>query len=198
MASGIFSGLSGVTFDNGSHGTYDVDYPDGIKPFGGFLNNLRYDDADYTSQGGAGIQYLRDYGESTALGGIVYLGVGFEAIYPESARNTIMSVVLDYLETVDVDVPVQQPTDFQVSQAYPNPFNGSFAVDIQVQESTDLMISLFNLKGQLVQQFERGVNPGNNHITVAGLNNSTVASGVYILRIGNESQFFTQNITYLK
>jgi len=199
MASGIFSGLSEVTFDNGSHGTYDVDYPDGIKPFGGSLNNLRYDGADYTSQGGAGIQYLGDYGESTALGGIVYLSVGFEAIYPESARNTIMSAVLAYLETsVDVEIPVQQPTEFQVSEAYPNPFNGSFAVDIQVQESTDLTISLFNLKGQLVQQFERGVNPGNNHITVAGLNNSIVASGVYILRIENKSQFFTQNITYLK
>jgi len=199
MASGIFSGLSGVTFDNGLHGTYDVDYPDGIKPFGGSLNNLRYDGADYTSQGGAGIQYLGDFGESTALGGIVYLGVGFEAIYPESARNTIMSAVLAYLETsVDVEIPVQQPTEFQVSEAYPNPFNGSFAVDIQVQESTDLTISLFNLRGQLIHQYEQGVNAGNNHIIVASLNNTTVASGVYILRIENESQFFTQNITYLK
>ncbi|MBC8376970.1 MAG: T9SS type A sorting domain-containing protein [FCB group bacterium] len=199
MASGIFSGLSGVTFDNGFHGTYDVDYPDGIKPYGGSLNSLRYEGTDYSSQGGAGIQYLGSFGESTALGGIVYLGVGFEAIYPESSRNTIMAAVLDYLEiSVDINPPTQHPNDFQVSQAYPNPFNGSFALDVTLPEASLLTLTLYNLKGQLVRSMDQEVNPGSNHITFAGLNNSMVSSGVYILRIENGAQFYTQRITYLK
>ncbi len=199
MASGIFSDLSGVDFDNGSHGSYDVDYPDGIKPFGGSLNNLRYDGSDYDNQGGAGIQYLGEFGESTALGGIVYLGVGFEAIYPVTARNSIMSAVLDFLETsLSVDTPVVHPKNFQVSHAYPNPFNGSFVIDVLVEESTNLIISLFNIKGQLVQKIEKHVNPGTNQVAVVGLSNSTSSSGVYILRVENGLETITQNITYLK
>ena len=198
-STGIFSDMPAVTFDDGSHGTYDVDYPDGIKPFGGSLNNLRYDGVDYDSQGGAGIQYLGGFGESTALGGIVYLGVGFETIYPIATRHSVMSAVLDYLETsVAVDDEVQSPQDFKVSQAYPNPFNGSFGVDIQAQQATELTISLFNLKGQMVQQFEQLVYPGMNHVTMSSLGHTTVSSGVYILKVEHGSQFYTQNITYLK
>lgn len=199
MASGIFSGMTGITFDNGSHGTYDVDYPDGIKPYGGSINNLRYEGADYTSAGGAGIQYIGSFGESTALGGVVYLGVGLEAIYPESARIAVMSAVLDYLEiSVDVDVPLQHPLDFQVSQAYPNPFNGSFVMDITIPEASDLTLTLYNLKGQQVRRSEQHLHAGVNHITFSGLNNSNASSGVYILRVENEEQFYTQRITYLK
>ena len=198
-STGIFSGIAGITFDNGSHGTYNVDYPDGIKPYGGSLNNLLYDGSNYDSQGGAGIQHLGSFGESTALGGIVYLGVGFETIYPESARNTMMSAILDYLETsVDIDPLIQQPNSFQVSPAYPNPFNGSFVVEVKIPRATNLNINLFNLRGQLVQHFEFEGNIGENTITVAALNSSNASSGVYILKIENGSQFHTQNITYLK
>jgi len=199
VSSGIFSGLSGVAFDNGSQGTYDVDFPDGIKPYGGSLNNLRYDGVDYTSKGGAGIQYLGRFSESSALGGIVYLGVGFESIYPESARNAIMSAVLDYLETsVDVDVPAQRPDEFRVSKAYPNPFNASFVVDVHLEKTADLTLSIYNLKGQLVQRIKPQVSQGTNQITVANLDHSILSSGVYILKVDNGSQFYTQNITYLK
>ena len=35
--SSIFNGITNITYDNGSHGTYDVDWPDGIKPLGGAI-----------------------------------------------------------------------------------------------------------------------------------------------------------------
>ena len=196
---GIFSGISSVSFDDGLHGTYDVDYPDGIKPFGGSMSNLHYDGPDYQNQGGAGIQYIGSFGESTALGGIVYLGFGFETIYPESARTTVMSAVLDYLEiSVDVDVPGQHPDDFSVSKAYPNPFNGSFAIDISSPKASNVTLSLYTLRGQLIRRSDRSVHAGSNHITLAGLNNSNLSSGVYILKVENGTQFYTQRITYLK
>ena len=199
QAGGIFSDLTGVTFDDGSHGTYDVDYPDGIKPYGGSINNLRYDAVDYETQGGAGIQYIGSFGESTALGGIVYLGIGFETIYPESARSTMMSAILDYLEiSVAVDTPTQHPDDFQVSQAYPNPFNGSITIDVNIPDANSLTLSLYTLRGQLVSRVEENVHAGSSHLTLAGLNNSNASSGVYILKVEHGTQFYTQRITYLK
>ncbi len=198
-ANGIFSGLSNVGFDNGFKGTYDVDYPDGIKPYGGSVSNLRYEGSDYTNQGGAGIQYKGNFGESTTLGGIVYLGVGFEAIYPESARNTIMGRVLNYLETmVSIDQESQLPQEFHVSSIYPNPFNGSFSFTINSTELTTFTISIFNLKGQLVQRFQRVVKVGDNHLSVSSLKDALFSSGVYVLQLSNGTQTFTQNITYLK
>ena len=199
QSEGIFSGMTGITFDNGLHGTYDVDYPDGIKPYAGSLSNLHYDGSDYQSLGGAGIQYIGSFGGSSALGGIVYLGFGFETIYPESARTDVMSAILDYLEiSVPVDVPTLYPVHFQVSQAYPNPFNGSFAIDVHIPEATALTLSLYTLKGQLVRRVEQKVHAGSNHIILAGLNTSNASSGVYILKVENGTQFYTQRVTYLK
>ena len=31
--SSIFNSITSIAYDNGTHGTYDVDWPDGIKPF---------------------------------------------------------------------------------------------------------------------------------------------------------------------
>ena len=196
---GIFSGLSGVNFDNGFHGTYNVDYPDGIKPYAGSVNNLRYDGTEYSSIGGAGIQYRGQFGESNAVGGIVYLSVGFEAIYPESARNTVMMRVLDYLEiSLAVDDPVRIPTRFEVTSIFPNPFNGSFAFKLYTHEALDLTISLFNLKGQLVHRFQHPAKVGESQVRVTAFDNATLSSGIYLLRVENGSENYTQNITYLK
>lgn len=199
MASGTFAGMSGISFDNGAHGTYDVDYPDGIKPFGGSLSNMRYEGVDYASQGGAGIQYMGGFGESTSLGGIVYLAIGFETIYPETARNDVMARVLEFLETsVDIDPEPQQPIQFSVSRAFPNPFNGSFAIQVESLDFASLSIKIFNLRGQLVHELEKNVTPGINHITVTEWSKQVMSSGNYILQVSNGNQVNTQNITYLK
>lgn len=198
-SSGIFAGLSGVSFDDGTQGTYDVDYPDGIKPFGGSSSNMHYNGTDFSVHGGAGIQYLGGFGESTALGGLVYLGVGFEAIYPESARNSIMEAVLSYLDTsLGVDSGIQNPEDFQVSPAYPNPFNGAFSIDVKLRRSAELTIQLYNLRGQNIHEEFRSARPGVNQIALNGLTRSLLSSGTYVLRVGTKGIYRTQKITYLK
>ena len=196
---GIFSAFSGLDFDNGIHGTYDVDYPDGIKPMLGSINNLRYDGAEYDITGGAGIQYLGTFGESNLTGGLVYLGFGFETIYPETARNSVMATVLDYLDTlVEVDPEAVLPDKFQVSAAYPNPFNGSFSLTIKSREAGPLSISLYNLRGQLVHRLRKSVSVGDNVIRMNDLSIHATHSGVYVLEVRNGSETHTQNITYLK
>ncbi len=196
---GIFSGLSNLDFDNGTHGTYDVDYPDGIKPFGGSVNNLRYEGTDYTNSGGAGIQYMGNFGDSNALGGIVYLGFGFETIYPEASRVDVMARVLSFLGTsLATDHLGQIPETFSVSTAYPNPFNGSFAFNVRSENALDLTISIYNLKGQLVDRTLEQINVGNNRIVYDSPRLMLLSSGVYLLQVSDGHETHTQNITYLK
>ncbi|MEA3287102.1 MAG: glycosyl hydrolase family 18 protein [Candidatus Marinimicrobia bacterium] len=198
-ANGIFAGLSGVAFDDGTHGTYDVDYPDGIKPFGGAVNNLRYEGADYAAQGGAGIQFMGNFGESTALGGVVYLGFGFETIYPEATRNIVMGRVLDFLEiSVDIVSTAPIPNNFKVSRAFPNPFNGSFSFSVYSNERVEATISLFNLKGQLVHHLSQRLQVGENQLSVHVMDQKMLSSGVYVLQVASGTESHSQNITYLK
>jgi hypothetical protein len=81
----IFEGLSGITFDDGAHGTYDVRYPDCLNASGGSTIDLTYDGTSYK----AGIEYDGPFK-------LVNLGFPFETVYPEASRDSLMSRVLDF------------------------------------------------------------------------------------------------------
>ena len=56
---------------------------------------VRYTNVDYSERGGLGIEYTGTFGNSIKTGGLFYLSVGFESIYPETKRNEIMSKIFD-------------------------------------------------------------------------------------------------------
>jgi len=85
VSSTIFDGLSGIAFDDGTQGTYDVRYPDCLNAYGGSTINLSYDGTSYK----AGVQYEGGYK-------LVNLGFPFETVYPEASRDSLMSRVLDF------------------------------------------------------------------------------------------------------
>ena len=97
LSSTIFEGLSAITFDDGTHGIYDVRYPDCLNAYGGSAINLSYDGTSYK----AGIQYQGSYK-------LVNLGFPFETVYPEASRDSIMSRVLSFF-TVPPDVDLTPP-----------------------------------------------------------------------------------------
>jgi hypothetical protein len=88
----IFEGLNNITFDDGSHGTYNVAYPDCINSRGGSTYNLTYNGTGYK----AGVQYEGLFGSGSIPGKLVHLGFPFETIYPASSRDSIMARVLEY------------------------------------------------------------------------------------------------------
>ena len=51
VSNSLFDGYS-FNFDNGKHGNYDVDWPDGIKPYGNAVSILKYKDVDYIQTAG--------------------------------------------------------------------------------------------------------------------------------------------------
>lgn len=83
VSSSIFNGVS-ISFDNGTHGTYDPYYPDKLGTSGGSSSCLTY------SAGGTA---------ATAYDGtfkVVNMGFPFETIYPQTSANTVMSKVLSF------------------------------------------------------------------------------------------------------
>jgi N-acetylmuramoyl-L-alanine amidase len=111
QAGGIFAGLSPFYFDDSTHGTYDVDYPDMILPNGGSLVNLIYQGGN---GGNAGVEYDGSYR-------LVNLGFPFETIYPEEMREDIMCRVADFLVPAGTPTPTPSPTDTPTPGPSPTP-----------------------------------------------------------------------------
>jgi len=84
---GIFDGNASFSFDDGSHGGYDAQYPDQLTPLGGATACLTYSGG---LGGTAGIQF--DAGPFR----LVHFGFPFETVTAASARSAIMADILDF------------------------------------------------------------------------------------------------------
>lgn len=98
-------------------------------------------------------------------------------------------------------------TDPQISREtivklYPNPFNDKISIEVNVSESTGLTIEIIGQDGSLVKQLARNkqVLQGIQFFTWNGTNNqnSTVASGIYYLRIKTDNKELHQKIVFKK
>jgi len=78
------------------------------------------------------------------------------------------------------------PTEFSLSQAYPNPANPSTMIHYILPEAVDARLTIFNIQGQpvrvLVDAFQRW---GEHHVEWNGRddNGRVVAAGVYLYRL---------------
>jgi len=102
----IFNGLS-FSFDDGSHGTYDVATPDQISPISTASVGMIYQGG---SAGNACVYY-----SSPTTGTVVNMGFPFETINNESDRNSVMKAVLNYF-----DVPDEPPAIKTAKQTAPD------------------------------------------------------------------------------
>ena len=153
VSGSIFEGLSNLKFDNGTHGTYDVDYPDCIDPSGGSQSCLNYDGTTYH----AAIQYEGTFGSSDKIGKLVYFGFPYETIYPESDRNEILKRIVNYFglgTSVDVaghELVTSTTDDWQLFQNYPNPFNPWTYIKFSTPQQAFVTIEIYNVLGQKIR-----------------------------------------------
>jgi len=87
-----FEGLT-FSFDNGTQGTYNVEYPDVISTRDGSVPVLYYG----TGSDVAGIAYTGTFPGGGSEGKMVHFGFPFETVYAASNLEGLMSSVLSYL-----------------------------------------------------------------------------------------------------
>ena len=201
----IFDGISNITFDNGNHGTYDVDWPDGIKPINGAEICIKYDNVDYSSRGGMGISYLGKFGNSNYDGGLVFFSVGFETIYPQAKRSELLNRILNFYETeldANDENEISLPDEVKIRALYPNPSNSSITLDFSSNYKNDnAKIVIFDLLGRPVKTVNLLLNGNQNYSWVwngLDIENKDLPTGVYILSITIGQTMETKKITLLK
>ena len=150
----LFDEINTVYFDDGSHGTYDVDWPDGIKPLTGATSCAKFTGVDYGSRGGMGISFDGSFSIDGGHGAVVYLSVGFESIYPENSRNLIMSNVLNYFDELPTVSTISEnfiPSNFGITSVYPNPANSKITMSIVLPPNkNNSTISIIDLAGRTI------------------------------------------------
>ncbi len=89
--------------------------------------------------------------------------------------------IYHFNDPAKVDDPaVSIPVKFNLSAAYPNPFNSMLRVDYDLPEAAEIMLSVYDLYGRSVAELVSGRAQAGFH--TASFNGSGLASGVYMLR----------------
>ena len=115
---------------------------------------------------------------------------------PSNGGETMFSV------TVSTDEQAEVPSQYELSQNFPNPFNPTTSISFSVPEASEIHVGIYNLLGQEVRTLTSGEHqPGFYTAMWDGLNkNGTrVESGVYIYRMNTSTGFSaTKKLVLLK
>jgi hypothetical protein len=123
-------------------------------------------------------------------------------IYNERVGDELR--VASYVPEFEVDVDFKGtaslPTEFALSDNFPNPFNPTTSFRLSLPEESDYSIRIFNVAGQLVRSWEGREPAGTYTITWDGRNNQSaqVASGVYFYKAEANGRTETRKMLMLK
>ena len=88
------------------------------------------------------------------------------------------------------------PSTFNISNAYPNPFNPSTNINVDIPNSGLLNINVYNLNGQLVSSLiNENVYAGSYSFTWDA---SALTSGLYFVSVSYDGKIYNQKVTLIK
>ena len=107
--------------------------------------------------------------------------------------EVLVGVVTGELFNVTI---VDVPTEFTLSQAYPNPFNPTTTINFSIPADTQVSIAVYNLQGREVVSLASGSYDAGYHQVI--WNADTHSSGVYFVKMVAGSYVNTQKLMLVK
>ena len=120
------------------------------------------------------------------------------------AGNSNMSDPVEITATttdIQTDGKDSQLINYELKNAYPNPFNGTTTIKYTMKISENVTIEMYNLLGQKIRTLVSQVKEaGNHHVSWNGNDdfNQAVGSGIYFYKMTTENYRATKRILYLK
>ncbi len=179
---GIFSGISPFSFDNGTHGTFDVDWPDAINGLNGGVNQFTYTSAPASSNTAA-VSFKGMFPSGTQDGSVIYFAFPFETVYPANVRFDLMTKILNYFysPTSVYNDELNIPDEYNLFQNYPNPFNPTTTIQFSIPKSEFVTLKVFDLLGKEISVLINGDMPAGKYNVL--FDASKYSSGVYFYTI---------------
>ena len=117
-----------------------------------------------------------------------------KAVTPSTSDFKFVDVTIDdknaTVTVVEKDLPNEIPTDWQLCQNHPNPFNPETSIRYQVPKIALVKIEVFNLLGQRIKTLvNEEKSPGTYQVIWSGLDDQgkSVVSGIYLYRMQTQS-----------
>lgn len=202
ISGSLLEEFSSITYDNGTHGTYNVIYPDAITPATGAVSVIRYKNIVTSNIGG--VAFEGSFTDGTIPGKIVYMGFPFETIYPSYIQEALMDSILSFLYSeisVGINECPETPGEFYLAQNYPNPFNPSTAIRYHLPFNSAVLFQIFDLNGKIIRTWELpDQTAGQHQITWNGENSrgSKVSTGIYLYQLISSNFSSTRKMICLK
>jgi flagellar hook assembly protein FlgD len=94
------------------------------------------------------------------------------------------------------EIDVVTPAVFTLGNAYPNPFNPSTSISLDISDAGNVNVAVYNLMGQVVSTLTDGyMNAGIYTLTWDA---SDQVSGMYLVRAETAEQMSTQKLLLIK
>ncbi|HKC69201.1 MAG TPA: T9SS type A sorting domain-containing protein [Bacteroidia bacterium] len=172
VATSIYRSNDTVNFDNGTHGTYNVNYPDVVATINGSSPDLHYATAntDY-----ACLHYAGTFTGGTSIGKMVYMAYPFETIYPATMRDTVMKDILIFFfsnQNITTSVQALQNKNHTI---YPNPTTGVFTIATNnLMENS--FVQICDMQGRVLK--EEAITE-----TMQQINCNDFIAGIYFVKV---------------
>ena len=190
-----------LSFDDGSHGTYNVAYPDAIKPFDDYAVPLSQYAGSPSESGFAAIASSNSVGNKT-----VYLAFPFETVYPFEVRKDLLSNILIYLDNqTGTDEIGKLPQRFSLSQNFPNPFNPTTTIEYSIPSvvarysgtpDNNVSLTVYDVLGRKLRTIvNKQQAPGNYSVK---FNANYLPSGIYFYKLQSGNFSKTRKMILMK
>ncbi len=103
--------------------------------------------------------------------------------------------------TVAINNPTNSAPYEIVVENYPNPFNPTTTIALSLPTPGDVVINIYNTRGQLVKSLlNERLSAGDHEVTWDGMNEmgTPVSSGIYLYRISNGKEIISHKMVMLK
>lgn len=168
-----------VYFDNGTHGTYNVDYPDVLTPVNGGISTLRYTN---NPTGTSAVYFSGMFPSGTVAGKLLYFGFPLETVYDGAKRDNLFADCWHFFFTNTVTgIDSKSHIDYVI---YPNPAKDM----IIVKGKNELReIELMDANGRIIRTIKCSSD-------VETVDLQDIANGMYLLRCKTAIGAFTEKI----
>lgn len=125
----------------------------------------------------------------------------YAIVYGYDAAGNITRVVTGGPEILSADTPEDLPKSFALGAGYPNPFNPSITIPVDVPRSAPVRIEIFDVLGRLMTVLvDRVLEPGRQSVRWDGVGAGgvPVSGGLYFVRMRTPGFRALRGIVLLK
>jgi hypothetical protein len=173
----IFNFTDTIYFDNGTNGTYNVDYPDVIAPVNGGVSTLQFTNL-ITNK--SGIYFSGLFPSGTVAGKLVYLTFPFETVYNTAKRTSLMNDILTFFFVTSITTNLADLNSNDML-LYPNPTKDIVTISSSIKP---IKIELIDVNGKLISESR----------TSETIDLTELSEGIYFVKISTTTNCIMKKV----